>query len=282
MSNSFVAIAQRMDELQAKISSKDAETKDFADKAVASHAERLDLEQQLTDTRLELSGALGAITAFLGSLTVLPDLVTKADEIADAEATAAAAAEEAANTPVVEEPAPEVPSTPVDAAADPVAAAAELAVPGTAPVDAPEVVPKPVTPSPAPVATEQPVTFEEPVATDLGLPGSDTLGLPAVTEPAPEQPIEEPETLTVAEPAPGDPEMVDDQPTLPDMPTPASDEAPLVTEPATEPAAPETSTESLGAEATETGSDPVVAEPDAPAEPTGELDPLTGLPKPQL
>ncbi|WP_299198176.1 MULTISPECIES: hypothetical protein [Pseudomonadota] len=307
MSNSFVAIATRMDDLIGKISNKDAETKDYADRAVAAHAERLALEAELGETQKQLAEAPIVITNFLKALTVLPPLVLEADTVADAEALALAeaeAAEAAAATAeleaaeaVTEEINPGADSivitdnpAPVDAAADPVGAAAALEVPGLTPVDAPATAPEPVTPTPEPVIAEQPVSVTEPVAGDLGLPGAgslglpgaDTLGQPAVTEPAPEQPTGEPETPTVAEPALGDPEMVDEQPTLPDMPTPASDEAPSVTEPATEPAAPETSTEGLDAEATETGPDPVVAEPDAPAEPTGELDPLTGLPKPQL
>lgn len=326
MSNSFVDIAKRMDDLIAQISETDAETKDYADKAVASHAKRLDLEAQLKSTEQELREAPGVIVDFLKALTVLPALVTEADSVLDAEnAAAAAAAEAEANQPAVEEPTPAEepavdgstlqPGIPADAATDPVGAAAALSLLGTTPVDAPAEAPVATIPTPEPTATEQPISVEEPIAGDLGLPGSDTLDLPgadtigtpapAVAEPAPEQPSEGSESPTVAEPAPGDAEMaeagsdVDSESILPDIPAPASDSAPSVTEPT----APEQPAEGVKANPAETvAAAPVVAEPDAPtadtseaepategtpeteaAEPAEEeLDPLTGLPKPQL
>jgi septal ring factor EnvC (AmiA/AmiB activator) len=82
MSN-FSTIAKKMDDLQSAISAKDTETKDFADKAVAAHAERQALEADLSATRAELSTALDAISGFLASLTVLPPLVTAADKVHD-------------------------------------------------------------------------------------------------------------------------------------------------------------------------------------------------------
>lgn len=96
MSNSFASIAKKMDDLQVLIVKKDAETKDFADKAVAAHAARQELEAELAATRSELSAALEAITGFLGSLTVLPSLVSAADNVHDAEIAAKEAADAAA------------------------------------------------------------------------------------------------------------------------------------------------------------------------------------------
>lgn len=303
MSNSFQAIAQRMDSLQSQITATDAETKSYSDKAVASHAKRLDLERQLTETREELSGALGAITSFLGSLTVLPDLVITADEIFDQEAAANTAPGtgpvETATPPATPAPKPPKP-TPIDSAADPLAAAAALGLPGGNTAPAPATPPPPVTPTPEPVVVEQPVTVPEPVVgTGLGLPGADTLNTtPApVSEPelpeAPE-PAAEPEPsdfvapppvtdgVPVTESEPGDAEMVDEVATMPEMPVEEDGESTETTSPKSTSILPDST---FGDTITVESSDE--AEEDAPAEEEEiftemEKDPLTGLPKPKI
>ena len=297
MSNSFQAIAQRMDSLQSQITATDAETKSYSDKAVASHAKRLDLERQLTETREELSGALGAITFFLGSLTVLPDLVITADEIFDQEAAANTAPGtgpvETATPPATPAPKPPKP-TPIDSAADPLAAAAALGLPGG------NTAPAPATPTPKPVVIEQPVTVSEPVVgTGLGLPGTDTLNtMPApVSEPelpeAPE-PAAEPEPsdfvapspvtdgVPVTESEPGDAEMVDEVATMPEMPVEEDGESTEITSSKSTSILPDSA---FGDTITVESSDE--AEEDAPAEEEEiftemEKDPLTGLPKPKI
>ena len=308
MSNSFQTIAQRMDSLQSQITATDAETKSYSDKAVASHAKRLDLERQLTETREELSGALGAITSFLGSLTVLPDLVITADEIFDQEAAANTASGtgpvETATPPATPAPKPPKPPkpAPIDSAADPLAAAAALGLPGGNTTPAPATPPPPVTPTPEPVVVEQPVTVPEPVVgtgTGLGLPGADTLNItPApVSEPelpeAPE-PAAEPEPsdfvapspvtdgVPVTESEPGDAEMVDEVATMPEMPVEEDGESTEITSPKSTSIMPDST---FGDTITVESSDET--EEDAPEEEEEiftemEKDPLTGLPKPKI
>lgn len=248
MSN-FAQIAKKMDDLQTKIVQEDGLTKQFADKAVAAHQRRTELEQELLNTREELSGALGAIVDFLGGLTVLPPLVLEADQVVDQEA-AAAEAELAAAEAVTAETNPGADTVVVaDTPAAPAAPAvtgggADLGLPGADTLDTPAV---DDTPAEAPAATtpvveanpapEQPVGFDEPVAGDLGivggsvglgLPGEDTVGTPApAAEPA--VPSETPASTTPVGPSAED---IETDPTLaPTAPTPAPNQpaAPVAT-----------------------------------------------------
>lgn len=216
MSN-YASIGKEMDDIMSEIAKHEADVKTYSDKAMTSLDLRNQAQAKLLEKQQSTFDALAGIQAFIAGLTVLPAEVVNADTVFDAEA---AAAEAAANAPTpepdpivtvidtVDEPAPAA-----DTAADP--AAADLGLPGadtldTTPVDStPDVAPEPVVATPDVNPTpEQPVTFEEPVAGDLGLIGEDPAVGPTdtpVTETADDPaapPVEEPAPLVDPQPEP--------------------------------------------------------------------------------
>lgn len=294
MSNSYVEIAKRMDDLIEQITATDIETKNFADQAVASHAKRLGLETELKQTEAQLRAAPTAIVDFLKALTVLPALVTEADSILDAE-NAAAEAEAAA-------------------AAEAELAAAEAADPVNPDADVIAVVSNPTPPK---EVVEQPVSVpaEDPLvaaAGTMGVIGAETLAntpAPATEEPAQE---EDPATETTTdgdllatepapEPAPAEPAPADSAST-----PPAAEEAPVLdpvvatgtvspapgtgilpeATPVDEPAAEDTAEATPAETAPEASGDIELVESEvegiAAEEEAPKINPLTGLPEAQV
>ena len=252
----YTSIGKEMDAIMANIAKHEKDVKTFSDKAMNSLDLRNEAQAELLAKQSEVFDALNGIQAFIASLTSLPDEVTNADSVHDAEV--------AANvpTPVVTTPPVVDPVAPVEEPIESAPVQPSLGLPGadtldTTPVDSnPVAAPEPVTPvaDPEPVV-EQPVTFEEPVAGDLGLIGEAPVVGPTPTEPEPT--TEEVEAI-----------LNDDTP-FPEVvetpPAPAEVEVVTVEE------------DSVGA-----GEEEVTEEPADEAEPAVELDLLTGLPKAAL